>query len=173
MEEPIVNRVNQSGLIQLDLETMRTSGDRIFFDLAPLLFMGLALKEKDYRDFLSGHDWSIYKDKYIAIGCSADAIIPTWAYMLAASYLNPVAQIVIFGSLADLEKTLYLAQIEAMDTEEFKDTRIVIKGCSKDAVPTDAYVALINKLQPVAKSIFFGEPCSTVPLFKKPALPKK
>jgi hypothetical protein len=102
-----------------------------------------------------------------------DAIIPTWAYMLAASYLNPVAQIVIFGSLADLEKTLYLAQIEAMDTGEFQDTRIVIKGCSKDAVPTDAYVALINKLQPVAKSIFFGEPCSTVPLFKKPALPKK
>jgi hypothetical protein len=173
MEEPIINRVNQSGLIQLDLETMRTPGDRIFFDLAPLLFMGLALKEKEYREFLAGNDWSAYQNKFVAIGCSVDAIIPTWAYMLAASYLNPVAQLVIFGTLADLEKTLYLAQIEAMDIGEFQDTRIVIKGCSKEAVPTDAYVALMNKLQPVAKSIFFGEPCSTVPLFKKPALAKK
>lgn len=172
MEETIINRVNQSGLLQLDLETMRKPGDRLFFDLGPLLFMGLALKEKDYRDFLSGHDWSVYKDKHIAIGCSADAIIPTWAYMLAASYLNPIAHTVIFGSLADLEKTLYLAQIEALNAADFQDVRIVIKGCSKEAVPTDAYVALMQKLQPVAKSIFFGEPCSTVPLFKKPAQPK-
>lgn len=172
MEEPIINRVNQSGLIQLDLETMRTPGDRIFFDLAPLLFMGLALKEKEYREFLAGHDWSAYQDKFVAIGCTADAIIPTWAYMLAATYLNPVARLAIFGNLADLEKTLYLSKIESIDAAEFQDTRIVIKGCSKESVPTDAYVALMQKLQPVAKSIFFGEPCSTVPLFKKAAQPK-
>ena len=172
MEESIINRVNQSGLIQLDLETMRTPGDRIFFDLAPLLFMGLALKEKDYREFLSGHDWSSYKDKLVAIGCTADAIIPTWAYMLAASYLHPVARIVIFGDLVELEKSLYLTQIEQINAAEFQDSRIVIKGCSKEAVPTDAYVALMQKLQPVAKSIFFGEPCSTVPLFKKSVQPK-
>lgn len=172
MEEPIINRVNQSGLIQLDLETMRTPGDRIFFDLAPLLFMGLALKEKEYREFLAGHDWSAYQDKFVAIGCTADAIIPTWAYMLAATYLNPVARGVIFGDLAELEKNLYLTQIEAINASEFEDARIVIKGCSKEAVPTEAYVALMQKLQPVAKSIFFGEPCSTVPLFKKSAQPK-
>jgi hypothetical protein len=172
MEEPIINRVNQSGLIQLDLETMRTPGDRIFFDLAPLLFMGLALKEKEYREFLAGHDWSAYQDKFVAIGCTADAIIPTWAYMLAATYLNPVARGVIFGDLAELEKNLYLTQIESINASEFEDARIVIKGCSKEAVPTEAYVALMQKLQPVAKSIFFGEPCSTVPLFKKSAQPK-
>jgi len=172
MEEPIINRVNQSGLIQLDLETMRTPGDRIFFDLAPLLFMGLALKEKEYREFLAGHNWSAYQDKFVAIGCTADAIIPTWAYMLAATYLNPVARGVIFGDLAELEKNLYLTQIESINASEFEDARIVIKGCSKEAVPTEAYVALMQKLQPVAKSIFFGEPCSTVPLFKKSAQPK-
>jgi hypothetical protein len=172
MEEPIINRVNQSGLIQLDLETMRLPGERVFFDLAPHLFMGLALKEKDYREFLSTHDWSQYQNKWVAIGCSADAIIPTWAYMLAATYLNPVAQLVVYGNLADLEKTLYLSQIEALNAEDFQDARIVIKGCSKESVPTDAYVSLMQKLQPIAKSIFFGEPCSTVPLFKKTAQPK-
>jgi hypothetical protein len=151
---------------------MRTPGDRIFFDLAPLLFMGLALKEKEYREFLAGHDWSAYQDKFVAIGCTADAIIPTWAYMLAATYLNPVARGVIFGDLAELEKNLYLTQIESINASEFEDARIVIKGCSKEAVPTEAYVALMQKLQPVAKSIFFGEPCSTVPLFKKSAQPK-
>ncbi|MEY3645799.1 MAG: hypothetical protein RL127_507 [Bacteroidota bacterium] len=156
MEEPIINRVS----------------DRIFFDLAPLLFMGLALKEKEYREFLAGHDWSAYQDKFVAIGCTADAIIPTWAYMLAATYLNPVARGVIFGDLAELEKNLYLTQIESINASEFEDARIVIKGCSKEAVPTEAYVALMQKLQPVAKSIFFGEPCSTVPLFKKSAQPK-
>lgn len=172
MEEPIINRVSQSGLVQLDLETMRTPGERVFFDLAPLLFMGLALKEKDYREFLAGHDWSAYQNKFVAIGCTADAIIPTWAYMLAATYLNPIASCVVFGDLMDLEKNLYLTQIEAIKAEEFRDVRIVIKGCSKEAVPTEAYVALMQKLQPVAKSIFFGEPCSTVPLFKKSAQPK-
>lgn len=165
--DEIINKVGQSGLIQLDLEELRPSGERIFFDLAPCLFMGLALKEKDFRAFVQEHDWTQYQSKYVAVGCSVDAIIPTWAYMLISIHLAPYAQTTVFGTLADLEKTLYSAVLNQLDLSPYRDGRIVIKGCSKESVPTDVYVQISTLFQPIVKSLFFGEPCSTVPLYKQ------
>lgn len=166
--EEIVNRVNQSGLTQIDLESLRIPGERVFFDIAPNLFMGLALKEKDFRAFLSAHEWSNYAGKHVAIGCEADAIIPMWAFMLVSTHLQPFAKTIVFGNLVDLDAKLFQDAINQIDLLELQDARVVIKGCSKESVPTDAYVQLSLRLQPVVKSIFFGEPCSTVPLFKRP-----
>jgi hypothetical protein len=165
--EDIVNKVNQSGLMQIDLEDFRPSGDRVYFDLEPLLYMGLALREKEFRAFIQSHDWTQYANKHVAIGCSADAIIPTWAYMLISSNLTDKAASMVYGSLKDLENQLFNQAIQQMDLAPFVDGKIVIKGCSKESVPLDAYVALTNRLRPVVRSIFFGEPCSTVPIYKK------
>ncbi len=165
--EEIINKVQQSGLIQIDLESLRPGGERVFIDVAPQLYMGLALREKDFRSFVQTHDWQQYENKHVAIGCSTDAIIPTWAYMLVSTQVSPFATTVHFGTLADLENHLFQAMIQNLNLEPFMDGKIVVKGCSKEAVPTDAYVALTNRLRPVARSIFFGEPCSTVPLYKK------
>jgi hypothetical protein len=165
--DEIINKVGQSGLIQLDLEELRPSGERIFFDLAPCLFMGLALKEKDFRAFVQEHDWTQYQSKHVAVGCSVDAIIPTWAYMLISIHLASYAQTTVFGTLADLEKTLYSAVLNELDLSPYRDGRIVIKGCSKESVPTDVYVQISTLFQPIVKSLFFGEPCSTVPLYKQ------
>lgn len=167
METAIINKVASSGLIQFDLEEIRPQGERIFFDLKPLLFQELVVKEKDFRAFLASHDWSQYQDKFVAVGCSNDAIIPTWAYMLVTIHLNPYAKLIIEGNLQDLEKQLFIQAIDALDGDAFKDGKIVVKGCSKESVPLAAYIHLTAKLQPIAKSLFFGEPCSTVPLFKK------
>ncbi|MDF5691807.1 DUF2480 family protein [Aquirufa aurantiipilula] len=167
MEEEIVSRVKQSGLIQLDLEEMRIPGERIFLDIKPQLFMELVLKEKDFRNYLAEHDWASYQDKHVAVGCSNDAIIPTWAFMLISIHLSPFAKTIVFGTLEDLEKTLFKQSIDELSTEDLQGARVVIKGCSKESVPTDAYVQIAQKLQPLVKSLFFGEPCSTVPLFKK------
>lgn len=167
MEEEIVNRVKQSGLIQLDLEEMRIPGERIFLDIKPQLFMELVLKEKDFRNFLAEHDWASYQGKHVAVGCSNDAIIPTWAFMLLSIQLSLYAKTIVFGTLDDLEKTLFKQSIDELDIQELIGARVVIKGCSKESVPTDAYVQVAQKLQPVVKSLFFGEPCSTVPLFKR------
>jgi len=165
--DEIINKVGQSGLIQFDLEELRPSGERVFFDLAPCLFMGLALKEKDFRAFVQEHDWTKYQSKHVAVGCSVDAIIPTWAYMLISIQLAPYAQTTVFGTLADLEKTLYSAVLNQLDLTPYRDGRIVIKGCSKESVPTDVYVQISTLFQPIVKSLFFGEPCSTVPLYKQ------
>ena len=165
--EEIINKVKQSGLIQIDLEDLRPKGERVFIDIAPQLFMGLALREKDFRTFIQTHDWSQYQGKHVAIACTADAIIPTWAYMLISSQLSGKASTIVYGSLADLEKHLFDQVIQQMDLTEFEDGKIVIKGCSKEAVPLDAYISLTNRLRPIARSIFFGEPCSTVPIYKK------
>ncbi len=165
--DEIINKVGQSGLIQLDLEELRPIGDRVFFDLAPCLFMGLALKEKDFRAYIQAHDWTQYQSKHVAVGCSVDAIIPTWAYMLVGIHLAPFATTTVFGTLADLEKSLYAKVLHSMDLEPFRDGRVVIKGCSKESVPTDVYVQISTKFQPIVKSLFFGEPCSTVPLYKQ------
>jgi hypothetical protein len=165
--EEIVNKVQKSGLIQIDLEDLRTKGERVFFDLEPLLYMGLALREKDFREFIQSHDWDQYTDKHIAIGCTSDAIIPTWAYMLVSSKLADLAASVVLGSLKELEDQLYLQVINQLDLSPYIDGKIVVKGCSKESVPLNAYVALTKRLRPVARSIFFGEPCSTVPIFKK------
>ena len=165
--EEIINKVQQSGLIQIDLESLRPSGARVFFDIAPQLYMGLALREKDFRAFVQSHDWQQYLGKHVAIGCSTDAIIPTWAYMLVCTQLSPIASTIHFGTLPELENQLFQSMIQNLDLTPYIDGKIVVKGCSKEAVPTDAYVALTNRLRPIARSIFFGEPCSTVPLYKK------
>jgi len=163
----IINKVAQSGLIQFDLEQIKPTGTRTLFDLKPLLFQELVLKEKDFREFLNQHDWSQYRDAHVAITCSTDAIIPTWAFMLLSIHLKPFAKTIVEGNLKDLEKQIWIDTIDQLNIEDFRDAKIVVKGCSKEAVPLAAYVHLSAKLQPIAKSLFFGEPCSTVPLFKK------
>ena len=167
MEEEIINRVSNSQLTTFDLEELYTSGERVLFDVKPLLFQELVLKEKDFRDFVKSHDWSQYQNKYVAITCSADAVVPTWAYMLLSTVLQPVASQVVFGSLQDLESILFKQALDKVDWEKFGKAKVVIKGCSKVNVPVSAYVEATNKLRPIASSIMFGEPCSTVPIFKK------
>ena len=165
--EEIVNRVANSGLISLDLEELYPQGERVFYDLKDNLFMGQILKEKDFRTFLKEHDWSAYQDKYVAVGCTEDAIVPTWAYMLLGLKLAPYAKDVIFGNLEELETKIMQEVIDQLPLDSYQDARVVVKGCSKIAIPTAAYVAISVKLQPVVKSLMFGEPCSTVPLYKK------
>lgn len=167
MEEEIVNKVAKSGLITINLEEMYPEGERVGFDLKDLLWQSLALREKDFRDFLKDHDWSQYHDKYIAVFCSVDAIIPHWAYMLVSSHLTGIARFVYIGGVSEMETAIFKQIIEKINIEEYTDQRLVIKGCSDRPVPQSAYADLVFKLQPVAKSIMFGEPCSTVPVFKR------
>lgn len=164
--EEIVNRVATSGLVSLDLETLHTHGARMVYDLKDNLFHGLMLKEKDFRQFLKSHDWEQYRGALVAVQCSADAIIPSWAYMLVSLHLQPVARAVVCGSLEILEQTLFRNAIDALDVEAYRDKKIVVKGCSKVLVPVDAYSYLAYRLRPVVASLMFGEPCSTVPLYK-------
>lgn len=166
--EKIVNRVTNSALITFDLEDLYEPGERILIDISEQLYEGLILREKDFRSFVRDHEWADYKDKFVAITCSADAIVPTWAYMLLTVVLQPLAKKIVFGTLDDLERVLYHEALSKVDWEKFKNSKIVVKGCSKINVPVEAYVETINKLRPVASSIMFGEACSTVPLFKKP-----
>ena len=167
MAEEIINRVNQSGLTQIDLEDLRIPGERIFIDIKDQLFQGIALREKDFREFIASHDWSTYAGKHVVVGCSEDAIIPTWAYMLLGVQLTPFVKTLVFGDFADLEKFLFDQALAKVNPADFQDAKIVIKGCSKESVPTDAYLKITQLLQPVAKSLFYGEPCSTVPLYKR------
>lgn len=163
----IVNKVEQSGIITIDLEDYYPSGERVLFDIKELLFQGLILREKDFREFVKNQDWSKYKDKYVALTCSADAIVPTWAYMLLATQLEPYAKKVVFGNLETLETILYNEALNKLDLNAFKNARIVIKGCGNLPVPKAAYVEITRILRPVAKSIMYGEACSTVPLYKQ------
>lgn len=167
MEEEIINRVSNSQLVTFDLEELYTPGERVLFDVKNLLFQELVLREKDFRDFIKSHDWALYKNKYVAITCSADAVVPTWAYMLLASALQPYASEVIFGTLQDLETLLFKQALVKIDWEKYTNAKVIIKGCSKVEVPVSAYVDVTNHLRPLASSIMFGEPCSTVPVFKK------
>lgn len=164
--EEIKNKVAESGIVTIDLEEFYQKGERVLFDIKPLLFQGQILKEKDFRDFIKAEDWNKYKDKYVSIICSADAIVPTWAYMLLSIHLEPFAKKIVFGDLEELETTLYNEVLSKIDFEGYKDKRVVIKGCSNLPVPVSAYVKLSNGLRPYAKSIMYGEPCSTVPLYK-------
>ena len=168
MEAEIINRVAGSGLVSLDLEAYYHSGERVTYDLKENLFMGLILREKDFRAFLKDHDWSQYAGKNVAITCTEDAIIPTWAYMLLTLQLQPYANTIVFGTLADLDEKLYFDAIATINPNDYRDARVVVKGCSKVPVPTAAYVELTRVLQPVVQSLLFGEPCSTVPLYKRP-----
>lgn len=167
MSEPIINKVAESGLITLDLETLYPAGEIVLFDLKPFLFMELILKEKDFRQALQQHDWTPYEGKVVAVTCTADAIIPVWAYMLVATYLQPLAADIIMGDQQEALKQRFLNNIEAINTDEYVDQRVVVKGCGETPIGEYAYMAITKKLRPVAKSIMYGEPCSTVPVFKK------
>lgn len=165
--EIIENKVAQSGLITINLEDFYDKNERMVFDIKDCLFMGLILKEKDYRDFVKNHDWSIYKNKNIAITCSADAIVPTWAYMLAANKISEFAAYFIFGNLEQLEISLFQIALSKLDIEPYRNGKIVIKGCGNLPVPVFAYVDILRILKPIASSIMYGEPCSTVPVYKR------
>jgi hypothetical protein len=165
--EEIINKVQQSGLITIDLEEYYPKEERIVYDISQNLWQGLVLKEKDFRDFVSTNDWSVYKNKFVAITCSADAIVPAWAFMLISGAVQPYAKKIIFGNSEELEKAVFSDVIQSLDETKFRDARVVLKGCSKLPVPVSAYVELTNKLLPVVKSLMFGEPCSTVPIYKK------
>ena len=167
MSDPIINKVAESGLITLDLEKYYPSGEVAVFDMKDHLFMGMILKEKDFREKLKGLDWSVYQNKNVAVTCTADAIIPVWAYMLVATYLEPIAKEIVMGDEKELHKTVYLKNLATIDTNEFTDKRVVIKGCGETPIGDFAYMEITKLLRPVAKSIMYGEPCSTVPIYKK------
>lgn len=166
MENEIVNKVSNSGIVTIDLEEFYVTGERILFDIKPHLFMEQILKEKDFREFIKTNNWSIYKDKIVGLICTADAIVPTWAYMLLTLALEPYAKKIIFGNLHEIENILFSEKLSVLDVSQFKDARVVIKGCGEIDIPKNAYVQLTTLLKPLAKSIMYGEPCSTVPLYK-------
>jgi len=167
MAEEIVNRIANSKLITFNLEEYYPDGERILFDIKDWLFQGFVLKEKDFRETVKKEDWEQYSGKYLALTCTTDAIVPAWAYMLIAGALQPFAKKVILGDLVHLETSIYQDIIKELDVEQYKDLPIIIKGCSRKPVPENAYLQIMQKLQPVAKSIMFGEACSSVPLYKK------
>ncbi|SHH96396.1 Protein of unknown function [Chryseolinea serpens] len=167
-QDQIVNKVANSALVTFDLEHYYQPGERVVLDIKGQLYQGLILKEKDFRDFIRQHDWAAYQDKYVAITCTADAIVPTWAYMLVSIALQPYAKQVVFGTLEELETAIFKKSLEKVDWSSFQNAKIVVKGCSKVDVPVAIYVEATNNLRPYAASIMFGEPCSTVPLYKKP-----
>lgn len=166
MSDEIINKVAQSGLIEFNLEDHYPEGERVLVDVKNNLFQELILREKDFREFVKNEDWSKYKDKFVALTCTADAIVPTWAYMLLATALEPFAKKIVFGDLKTLETLIFSDVLSKIKVEDFRDKRVVIKGCSKLPVPESAYVEITRLLRPVAKSIMYGEACSTVPIYK-------
>lgn len=167
MSETFINKVAESGLISLDLAQYIPSNEIVIFDIKPFLFMELILKEKDFRASLNTIDWSQYQDKIVGIFCSTDAIIPMWANMLIVSNLCPFAKSVYFGNESTIRDLVLLEAIQKIDASVFADQRIVVKGCGDMPIGESAYIAITQKLRPVAKSIMYGEPCSTVPVYKK------
>ena len=163
----IINRVAASAIKTFDLEEYYAPGDRVLLDIREQLYEGLILKEKPFREFIKTHDWAQYAGKFVAVSCSEDAIVPTWAYMLLASVLEPVAAGIVFGNLQDLEEKLFYDALAKVNWQQFADAKVVVKGCSKVNVPIAAYVEATRLLRPHAASIMFGEPCSTVPVFKR------
>ena len=167
-EKEIVNKVASSALVTFDLEELYQPGERILIDIKDQLFQGLVLKEKDFRDFVKTHNWQQYHDKFVAITCSVDAIVPTWAYMLLASALQPYARLFFFGSLERLEEKIFEEVLSKIRWADFSGKKVVVKGCSKVNVPVSVYTEVTRRLRPVVASLMFGEPCSTVPLYKAP-----
>ncbi|GMN10159.1 DUF2480 family protein [Croceitalea sp. MTPC9] len=167
MADEIINRVAQSKLVTFDLEELYPEGKRILFDVKDWLYEELILREKEFRAFVENHDWEQYQDNYVALTCSSDAIIPGWAYMLISSRLSLYAKKIIVGNLEELESSIYLPIISNLDVSEFKDKPVIIKGCSNKPVPQNAYIMAIARIQDVAKSVMYGEACSSVPLFKR------
>ncbi len=170
MATEIINRVANSKLITFDLEDFYPSGERVLFDIKDWLLEGLVLRETIFREKALAHDWSQYKDTFVALTCSTDAIIPAWAYMLLSTYLNHYAKKTVIGDLQTLETVLYSEIISKMDLSNLKDKPVIIKGCSHKPVPENAYLFLIERLQPVVKSLLYGEACSSVPLFKNKSI---
>ena len=167
MSETFINKVAESGLISLDLAQYIPSNEIVIFDIKPYLFMELILKEKDFRASLATTDWTQYQDKIVGIYCSADAIIPMWANMLIVSNLSPFAKSVYFGDENKTRELVLLEEIQKIDPSSFNDQRVVVKGCGDTPIGESAFIAITQKLRPVVKSIMYGEPCSTVPVFKK------
>lgn len=168
MSDVLINRVANSGLITINLEDYYPSHDMVVFDLKEYLFKELILKEKDFRTALKEIDWSSYSEKILLVVCSTDAIIPVWAYMLVSAYASPFAYTVFQGSRSEYLKVHFDKEIKHIQGAEYKDQRVVIKGCSDKEVPPAAYALVTATLQPYAQSIMYGEPCSTVPIFKRP-----
>lgn len=167
MKEEIINRVTKSSLVTIDLEDFYPSGNRISFDITPWLLNGLVLQEKKFREYVKDHDWEQYKDSYVAIHCSSEAIIPTWAYMLISIHLTPFVKKAVIGTLSNLEELIYSEVILSLDIREYEGKPVIIKGCSHLKIPENAYILLTQKLNPIVKSLMFGEACSSVPLYKK------
>jgi hypothetical protein len=167
MSDIIVNKVAESGIITLDLEQYLPREAPVVFDLKEFLFMGLILKEKEFRLALKDLDLNVFKNETVAVTCSADAIIPSWAYMLVVTVLQPVAKEIVFGNSEEAIKKLLIRNIRDINASEYEDKRVVVKGCGETPIPEEAYLEITTKLRPVVKSIMFGEPCSTVPVYKK------
>ncbi|MDG2369397.1 MAG: DUF2480 family protein [Flavobacteriales bacterium] len=168
MSEKIINKVASSQLITLELKSFKSKEEIIAFDIKNWLFKEQILKEKEFRLNIKKHDWSIFTNKNVAIICSVDSIIPNWAYMLISIALKPYAKFSYVGSTKQLEEYLFNSNIQALETSNFTNKKVLIKGCSESHIPTSAYVSITNKLLPVVQSLMFGEACSNVPLFKKP-----
>lgn len=167
MSESIINKVAESGLVSIDLAHYLPVNEIVVFDIKPYLFMGLILKEKEFRASLAAIDWSQFNDKIVGIFCSADAIIPMWANMLIVSNLSPVAKSIYFGDETKTRELVLMEAINKIDPSIFLDQRVVVKGCGDTPIAESAYVAITQKLRPVVKSMMYGEPCSTVPVYKK------
>jgi len=166
MQDPIINKVANSPLVTIDLEDYKKEGSRIFIDVSQWLEDGFLLREKPFRDLLKKHEWTKYKDHYVALDCTSEAVLPAWATLLITSYLTPYAKKIILGSLKDLEKQLFSNAISELDLKVFENKPLMIKGCSDPTIPESAYIELVQRLQTVAKSLFYGEACSSVPLWK-------
>ena len=167
MSEEIINRGANSKLITLDLEDYYPTGDRVLLDISDWLFQGIILKEKDFREFVKEHDWSQYLNSYVAIICSSDAIIPSWAYLLISTSLTPYAKKFVIGDLDLLENIIFQDIIATIPLDPFEGAPVIIKGCSEKNIPNSAYAQLTQRLVPVVRSLMFGEACSSVPLYKK------
>ena len=167
MEDQIINRVANSKLVVVDLEDYYPKGSRTVFDIKDWLFQELVLREKDFRTYAQEHDWTQYQDHFVALTCTADAIVPAWAFMLLTMHLQLYAKKVIVGDLEQLETLIYQDLIRDLDTEAFLDKPLIIKGCTNKPVPANAYILLSQKLKPIARSIMYGEACSSVPLYKR------
>lgn len=167
MSDSFINKVAESGLISLDLAQFIPNNEIVVFDIKPYLFMELILKEKDFRASLSLIDWTLFKDKIVGIFCSTDAIIPMWANMLIVANLSPYVKAVYFGDENKTRELVLLEEIQKLDAAAYLDQRVVVKGCGDVLIGESAYIAITQKLRPVVKSIMYGEPCSTVPVYKK------
>jgi len=172
--ETIENKVAKSPLITLDLADYYPAGPRLELDISPWLYEGIMLREKDFRAAVKQHDWAAYQDSYVAVHCSADAIVPQWAYMLLAAQLSPYAKKTVYGSLETLNALLMEEALQKLEPETLRDKPVIVKGCGDIAMPAHAYLAVAARLQPVVKSLMFGEACSTVPVYKRrsSSLPK-